>query len=471
MWEEEVTRKGFDRPTRQLTNGEILRWGKKKEYWATFIDGTDGVSYGNWKTGEFYSWFPGKEEDLMPWDLEARRAKIQQTRERIEKEKAVKQEVISDDVQTKLNSLNLGRNEYLDRKGIEGDFLIDNNKVVIPLSDINGKVWTYQTIDNQGNKLFMKGGKKKGNFYLFGELSHEKEIYLVEGFATGYSVNRGLGYLGKADLSCVAVGIDAGNVKEVCNVLLDAGYKVTICADNDEVGLRVANECGVPVIIPSLGDFNDVMVEKGVEAVAEELVKVERVDTLDTPELPQVGGLVGRIADWIMQTSRKPQYHLALGVSLSIVGTLKGHRVMTPCELRTNLMTLLVAPSASGKDRPLKAISQICKYTENLKLLAGKPASGSGVIDGLFAAGGRQITPIDEFGKYLEVVGNPNAGGWHKEIVSNWMELFSSADDLFIGKQFAQQNGKHKEPAKIDQPCLSVVGATVPDNFLQSSTV
>jgi hypothetical protein len=48
------------------------------------------------------------------------------------------------------------------------------------------------------------------------------------------------------------------------------GKKIVICADNDSsgVGINKAKECGVDIVLPTIdGDFNDMMSEKGIDAV------------------------------------------------------------------------------------------------------------------------------------------------------------------------------------------------------------
>jgi hypothetical protein len=476
MWEEEATKRGFDRPPRSLSNGEILRWGKKSKYYAMSVG--DGYCYGDWTTGDQYLWFPDNEENLAPWDKEARIEKIRLARKKLEGEKAAKQYQIAESLEDFISGLPEGRNGYLERKKIDGDFLLNNNKIIIPLQDINGKLWTYQTIDAQGNKLFMKGGKKKGNFYLFGELSHEKEIYLCEGFATGYSIARGLDYSNETVSHCVAVGIDAGNLKAVCAELLGADYKVIVCADNDEAGLDAANACGVEVLVPSLGDFNDVHVEKGIAQVAKEIksgnteIKSENMEICISGnlELPKVHGLVGEIAEWITRTSYMSQPTLALGAALTVVGVLKGHKVKTETGLRTNLMILSVAPSGAGKDYPQEAAEILLEESENGHLIGGVPASGVGLVDGVFDAGGKQLINIDEMGRFLEVVNSRNAGGYEKEIITTLMKMFSSAKRKYRGKQYAKdrKTGAKMEAVIIDQPCVCINGATVPHNLFEN---
>jgi putative DNA primase/helicase len=58
--------------------------------------------------------------------------------------------------------------KYLDRKGVEAFGLrLDGDKLVTPVRDVDGKIWSLQYIPEDGaRKMFSKGGKKSGNFHV-----------------------------------------------------------------------------------------------------------------------------------------------------------------------------------------------------------------------------------------------------------------------------------------------------------------
>ena len=55
------------------------------------------------------------------------------------------------------------------------------NDIMIPVSDQKGKVWTVQTIAENGFKSWLKGGKKHGNFFILGQPENGKPILEAEG--------------------------------------------------------------------------------------------------------------------------------------------------------------------------------------------------------------------------------------------------------------------------------------------------
>jgi len=133
--------------------------------------------------------------------------------------------------------------------------------LVIPLKDSQGHIHTLQFIKLSGEKRFLSGGKKQGNFYAIedGSKSTVSPLVIAEGFATASSINEYTGYT-------VLVAFDSGNLVHVAKAVQWAavGRKIIIAGDNDESGVgqaaaRAAAEAvGCQVLIPRLpGDWND----------------------------------------------------------------------------------------------------------------------------------------------------------------------------------------------------------------------
>ena len=101
-------------------------------------------------------------------------------------------------------------------------------KLVIPMYDWRGAMWSYQTIAPDSRKLYMTGGRKDGNYYPIAATSVGDVLVLAEGFATGATVHECTGYP-------VAVCVDAQNLVSVA-VSLRRKYPTAhfvFAADND----------------------------------------------------------------------------------------------------------------------------------------------------------------------------------------------------------------------------------------------
>ena len=176
---------------------------------------------------------------------------------------------------------------YLIRKRIEPHGIkIDRaGRLVVPVIDQEGEILSYQTIDAEGNKRFLKGGKIEGGFY---ELrGNRKVIFIGEGFATCASIHQATGFT-------TLVAFDCGNLAKVAKSAKEMflGSRIVICADNDQFtegnpGITKAKAAASlvfgEIVYPIFNesdlsskptDFNDLHTLQGIEAVKEQIERV-----------------------------------------------------------------------------------------------------------------------------------------------------------------------------------------------------
>ena len=187
------------------------------------------------------------------------------------------------------------------------------------------------------------------------------------------------------------------------------------------------------------------------------------VDILSPP------GLVGRLARWIDATAIYPQPVLSLAASIALAGAVMGHKVQSPTRLRTNFYTLGLAPSGAGKDHARKCVVNLLRYSNLDSYLGGEPASSAGLLTAIREGGGKCLIQWDEFGRVLRQLTHRNAASHQADILRAMVELFSCSGSVYAGVQYADHDGKMKRKP-IDQPCLSIYGTTVPENFFSSIT-
>jgi len=177
----------------------------------------------------------------------------------------------------------------------------------------------------------------------------------------------------------------------------------------------------------------------------------------------KVVGLVGAIADWITETSIRPQPVLSLAAAIVFVGMLKGHRVRGRTNLRTNMMALAMAPTAAGKEHPQQCIDRLAEACGLGKHLMGRPTSGTGLLTGIHKCGSVGLLSIDELGRFMSNISAKNAGGFQREITDYMVELFSAAGRTFRGRQYA--NEKQNPQIILQQPHLCCLGSTIPERM------
>ena len=118
---------------------------------------------------------------------------------------------------------------YLVNKGVkvlEG-IRQQGDELLVPLQDMDGKLYNIQRILPNGDKFFLKGSRKQGLFFVLGKLDSQI-VCFAEGFATAATIFEATEYT-------TVVCFDAGNMIEVAQIF-HAKYpdkKKIFCADND----------------------------------------------------------------------------------------------------------------------------------------------------------------------------------------------------------------------------------------------
>lgn len=145
---------------------------------------------------------------------------------------------------------------YLDRKQVKNHGCKINGKgnLLVPLFDIEGKIWNIQEIHADGFKPYLKGAKLNGCFYIIGEiLSEEQIVCIAEGYATGASVFEATSYT-------TILAFQSGNIDKV-GIAIRSKYpnlQLVYCTDDDSAtlnaGIKAANKAvaatGGIVVLP-----------------------------------------------------------------------------------------------------------------------------------------------------------------------------------------------------------------------------
>lgn len=260
-------------PNKNTETYKIIRWGKNNRYWLRKFQG--GYIFGDFVRGlsahVFDKTYKGKQ-------LETVLKKMIQARKDAENKLSQVYENAAKKAENIWNATSEASDHaYLLKKKVLS-YGLKNYKgcLVIPLRDVDGKLWSLQFINENHEKRFLSGGKKKGCFFLIGSLADN--VFVCEGYATGATIYECTG-------EPVVVAFDAGNLKPIVEALHKKypHLKMILCADNDcygeintgvEKAKEAAKSVGAKVVIPSFKDtstqptdFNDLMILEGAEAV------------------------------------------------------------------------------------------------------------------------------------------------------------------------------------------------------------
>lgn len=144
-----------------------------------------------------------------------------------------------------------GDNAYLQRKGLPsgqlyGARLSPQGNLVVPITDVRGRVWGLQVIysdpavkarKGRDKDYWPTGLAKQGHCHVIGLIGRGSVVLLAEGFATAASLHAATGLP-------VVVAFDAGNLLPVAKALAaqHKGIRVLVCADDD--WLQKCRACG-----------------------------------------------------------------------------------------------------------------------------------------------------------------------------------------------------------------------------------
>ena len=160
---------------------------------------------------------------------------------------------------------------YLDSKNVRSHNLREHNgKLLIPIIDEKGKMWSLQTIMPDGSKRFLSGGRTGGCFFLIGThlIKESKKIGFGEGYATCATIFE------DQNIPMV-VCFNAGNLLSINTKFMESipNKEFIIYADNDANGIgekkaiEAAQQSNAEVVMPTLWDkiptdFYDIIYNK-----------------------------------------------------------------------------------------------------------------------------------------------------------------------------------------------------------------
>jgi putative DNA primase/helicase len=211
-------------PAKIVADGRVHRFastpGRGASAW--YIAHSDPVapvwSFGDWRLGikERGEGDPGRVLD--PAEITARRQRFNELRTKIQFEARQRWDRCRPAAAT---------HGYLKSKGIDPcGTRMDGDNLLVPMRDIDGKLWSLQEIAADGRKHNQEGGRRKECFFQIGEIG---ETFCVgEGFSTCASIHKATGF------AVVSAG-EAGNLECVATALRGKYPAATmvICGDDD----------------------------------------------------------------------------------------------------------------------------------------------------------------------------------------------------------------------------------------------
>lgn len=185
------------------------------------------------------------------------------------------------------------------------------------------------------------------------------------------------------------------------------------------------------------------------------------------PELLRPPGVLGEIAEWINQNSRKPQPQFAVTAALSAVATACGRRFCSNNDNWPSLFFVNIAGSSTGKEHAKQCAEELLDAwgLSNLIGPAGY-TSGAGVLSALMDQP-NHLTVIDEYHREIEQATQRQNGRAHTAQTSV-MEAYGRNSGVIRGQGYstAGMSARDKEglaKRSVYNPSINLMCMAVPE--------
>ena len=207
-------------------------------------------------------------------------------------------------------------------------------------------------------------------------------------------------------------------------------------------------------------DTSGVDISRIMEAI-DSAQKQDGNDTKLQSHLLRIPGFISDVMDLTMSTAPYPNLALAFAGALSLQALIAGRKVRDDSDCRTNLYTLALADSGSGKEWPRKVNFKILSEANMLDMVGDRVASGESLQDAMNTQPAMllQTDEIDEMFSNMKQGAESRYASFQKIIMTMW----SSAGSVI---PMRLKSGGIK--GKLDQPHLVLMGSAVPEHFFSS---
>ncbi len=191
---------------------------------------------------------------------------------------------------------------------------------------------------------------------------------------------------------------------------------------------------------------------------------------IDPGPFPQhllhVPGFIGQVMEHNLSTALRPQPILALAGAIVLQGVLAGRKVRDELDNRTNIYAVCVARSGAGKDHARKLNREILIKSGQAHLEPCEDLASDAGLTAAVEASPACILQHDEFGRFLKTAADCTRSPHLYAITTQLIRLYSSANTTYLGKAYADLSNRKS----INQPCLNLLGTTVPKHFMGAMT-
>lgn len=174
------------------------------------------------------------------------------------------------------------------------------------------------------------------------------------------------------------------------------------------------------------------------------------------------GGLMGKIAEWILATSRRRSPELAIMSAIGFMSAFYGRRVVGPTGSGVNLYLAGIAGPGFGKEAPLQRLVKALQDSDLAFLVGAGEVSSASAIEKILRRKPSVVMPWDEIGDVLETINAKGPGNWAGTIRKAMLELYGKSTGVWYGKETTDEE---RAGQPIHCPSFTVVGTSTPTRF------
>ena len=187
-------------------------------------------AFGSWKTDERHTWHQAGSKPLTPAERAALRKRLHEAQAMRASSQAAQHQDAAKRAEALLRQSVSATDDhpYLRRKRAQAHGIRQKgNALLIPIRNACGEIQSIQYIHADGTKIFLRGGRTAGGFYLIGVVADV--LLIAEGFATASTLHQATGH-------AVAVAFNCGNMPAVARALRAKfpASRIVVCADDDQ---------------------------------------------------------------------------------------------------------------------------------------------------------------------------------------------------------------------------------------------
>jgi K+-transporting ATPase c subunit len=214
-------------------------------------------------------------------------------------------------------------------------------------------------------------------------------------------------------------------------LLLELAEANASTLDDDDLLIAAKAKADLPRINARIAEMDGGQTPQGFEEISQSESGLDDVDLLNPP------GLSGEICRYIAAGARRPRPEIYPFAALHLMA-LAGRERRSVFTRKLNLITLAIAPTAAGKERPQDAVKRLAHTVKCSNLIHGNAGSFKDLIYNLLEGDGASLYIVDEVHSLFDSMKSKNAQSYESKMEAEILTMSSTELYTFRGMEKRQ---------------------------------